>query len=83
MYVNDLFIALRDPKRLVNTLPNQYKVKFKVMGPISYHLGCYFFRENNCVLCSVPHKYIDKMVQIYITMTSKNPKIQNPFIDPL
>ena len=83
MYVNDFVIASSGPKSLMDTLQNKYKVKLKVMGPISYHLGCDFFRDNGCILCSVQHKYIDNMVQIYMTMFGTNPKLHKPFRDPL
>ena len=83
VYVDDFAIASRDPKILINTLAKKYKVKFKVMGPISYHLVCDFFCDNSCILCSVLHKYIDNMVQTYMTIFGINPKLHQYLRAPL
>ena len=53
------------------------------MGPVSFHIGFDFFHENNGVLCFASHKYIDNMVQTYMTMFDTNPKLQNSVRDPL
>ena len=65
VYVDDLAIAARYPKSITDELENKYKFNLKVTGPISFHFGCDLFRDSNCVLCFVPHKYIDKMFQTY------------------
>ena len=83
MYVNDFVIASSGPKSLMDTLQNKYKVKLKVMGPISYHLVCDFFCDNSCILCSVLHKYIDNMVQTYMTIFGINPKLHKYLRAPL
>ena len=38
VYVDDLAIAARDPKQIVETLMEKYKFKLKGTGPISFHL---------------------------------------------
>ena len=83
VYVDYLSIAEREPKSLVVALENKYKSKLNVTGPISFHIGCDFFRYSNGVLCFNPHKYIYKMVQTYMTMFGKNPKVHKSFRAPL
>jgi hypothetical protein len=65
VYVDDLAIAAKDPQSIVDVLVNKYKFKLKGTGPISFHLGCDFFRDNDGVLCMQPKKYIDKMMSTY------------------
>ena len=46
----------------------------KVTGVISYHLGCDFFRDDEDILCMVPKKYIEKMIDWYLkNMFNKKP----------
>ena len=72
-----------DTKSLMDTLENNYRFNLKGQGPISFHLGCDFFRGSNGVLCFAPYKYIENMVQTYMTMFDTNPKLQNSVRDPL
>ena len=83
VYVDYLSIAEREPKSLVVALENKYKSKLNVTGPISFHIGCDFFRYSNGVLCFTPHKYIYKMVQTYMTMFGSNPKLNKAVKPPL
>lgn len=46
----------------------------KGTGPISYHLGCDFFRDKNGILCFSPKKYIEKMIDGYKAMFKVKPK---------
>jgi hypothetical protein len=52
----------------------QHKFKLKGTGPISFHLGCDFFREEDNTLCMAPQKYIDKMIQNYERMFGEKPR---------
>ena len=45
VYVDDLLIASKDPESVVKDLKDLHKVKLKGTGAISYHLGCYLFRD--------------------------------------
>ena len=36
--VDDLAISMKDPKAFCDTLKENYKLKLKGVGPISYHL---------------------------------------------
>jgi hypothetical protein len=65
VYVDDLVIAAKDPKSIRDILMDRHKFKLKGTGPISYHLGCDFFRDKNCVMCMAPNKYIEKMISTY------------------
>ena len=52
----------------------EYKFKLKGTGPISYHLGCDFFRDEDNTLCFSPKKYINKMIDGYMTLFKSKPK---------
>ena len=54
VYVNDLEIAARETNILMGALKNRYKFNLKGTRPISFHLGCDFFRKSNGVLCFAP-----------------------------
>ena len=74
VYVNDLAIAARNPKEICDTLMKKYKFKLKGTGPISFHLGCDFFRDKDGVLCMAPKKDIEKMVKAYERLFGEKPK---------
>jgi hypothetical protein len=63
-----------DPKAFLDILINKYGFKLKESGEISFHLGCYFFRDEDGTLCMKPQKYISKMVQGYEQMSGCTPK---------
>jgi Reverse transcriptase (RNA-dependent DNA polymerase) len=65
VYVDDLAIAMKDPKELTDIWEKQHKFKLKVTGPISFHLGMDFTRDDDNILCIPPTKYIDKLVKNY------------------
>ena len=58
VYVDDLAIAMVNSKEFTQLLIDKYKFKLKGTGPISYHLGCDFIRDDGGVLCLKPHKYM-------------------------
>jgi hypothetical protein len=69
VYVEDLALAMDDPKDFLDTLTtNKYWFKLKGSGEISFHLGCNFFRDEDSTLCMKPERYISKMVQGYEQM---------------
>jgi hypothetical protein len=73
VYVDDLAIAAKDPKGITDILMDKHKFKLKGTGPITYHLGCDFFRDKDGVMCMAPNKYIDKMVSTYEQMFGCKP----------
>jgi hypothetical protein len=60
VYVDDLAIAAKDPKSITDILMDKHKFKLKGTGPITYRLGCNFFRDSDGVMCMAPNRYIDK-----------------------
>jgi len=62
-YVNDLMIASEDPEAIVKTLMEKCQFKLKGTGPTKFHLGCDFFRDEEGVLCHVPKKCIEKILE--------------------
>ena len=75
-YVDDMAIASRNPKALTDSLENDFKLKLKSTGPISYHLGCDFFRDKDGTLCMSPRKYIDRAADTYFRMFGERPKMK-------
>ena len=73
VYVDDLLIASNDPKAITDTLMNAEKFKLKGTGPVTFHLGCDFFREDG-VLCYAPKKYIEKLLNNYERIFGSKPK---------
>jgi hypothetical protein len=65
VYVDGLAIAMKDPKELTDILEKQHNVKIKGTGPITFHLGMDFTRDDDNSLCISPTKYIDQLIQNY------------------
>ena len=74
VYVDDLAIAARNPEEITNTLMEKHDFKLKGAGPIKYHLGCDFFRNERGTLCLSPRKYIEKIIDGYLTIFGVKPK---------
>ena len=65
VYVDDLAICMKDPKAFCDTLKEKYKLKLKGVGPISYHLGCGYTRDEDGTLVADPRKYVEKNLESY------------------
>ena len=74
-YVDDLCMSVLDPQSIANTLEKEYGFNLKGTGPISYHLGCDFFKDKDDVLCMAPKKYIEKMITNYERLFGSKPKL--------
>ena len=74
VYVDDLAIGMKDPKSFLTMLMDKHKFKLKGSGPISFHLGCDFERDDDGVLCMSPKQYIDRMVSQYERMFGSKPR---------
>jgi len=61
--VDDLMFASKDPETIVKTLVEKYQFKLKGTGPTEFHLGCDFFCDKQGVLCYVPKKYFEKILE--------------------
>jgi len=73
IYVDDLAIAAKDPQSIIDVFVDKYDFKLKGTGPIAFHLGCDFFRDEYGVLCMAPFKYIEKMISTYERMFGQKP----------
>ena len=81
VYADDLLIASKNPKAIIDALVGKpYNFKLKGTGPIEFHLGCNFFRDEDGTLCMGPHKYIERMEDTYKSLFGTNPshKVQSP-----
>ena len=74
VHVDDLLIVSKDPSNIIDILESNCKFKLKGTGPISYHLGCNFDRDENGTLCFAPRKYTEKMEESHINMFGSKPK---------
>jgi hypothetical protein len=74
-----MMIASRDPNWIIKGL-EAVPFSLKGTGPITYHLGCDYFRDEHGTLCVGPRKYIKKMVGEYERLFGKKPslKVRSP-----
>ena len=72
--MDDLAIYMKDPQAFCATLKEQYKLKLKGVGPISYHLGCSYTRDEDGTLVPDPRKYVGKIFESYIQMFGEKTK---------
>jgi len=62
VYVNDIATAAKDPNAITHLLQDKYQFKVKGTGPVSFHLGCDFVREEDGTMYMSPRKYIEKLL---------------------
>ncbi len=74
VYMDDVTTAAKNPKAITDLLQTKYQFKLKGMGPISFHLGCDFVREDDGTMCMSPRKYIEKLLGTYERMFGAKPK---------
>ena len=72
VYVDDLAICMKDPKTFCDTLKEKYKLKMEGVGPIKYHLGCGYNRDEDGTLVADPRKYVEKILESYEKPLEKN-----------
>ena len=53
-YVDDLCICAKDPNEIVESRTKKYQYKLKGTEPISFHLGCDYFRDETGTVCFAP-----------------------------
>jgi hypothetical protein len=70
VYVDDLLIAARNTKAIVQTPEEQRNFKLKVACPLTYHFGCdyFLFRDHDRTLCFGPRKYTTTMIDQFKNM---------------
>jgi Reverse transcriptase (RNA-dependent DNA polymerase) len=74
VYVDNLLIASKNPALITKKLCEQHKFKLKGVGPLSYHLGCDYFKDDDGTLCYEPRKYIFKIIGQYENMFGVKPR---------
>jgi hypothetical protein len=74
VYVDDLIICSRRPKKIVTHLEGVHKFKLKGTGPIHFHLGCDYFKDPEGLLCYGPKKYIRKLIDEYEREFGEKPR---------
>ena len=81
VYVDDLAISMKDPKSFCDTLKEKYKLKLKQVGPINYHLGCGYTRDEDGTLVADPRKYVEKILESYEKTFGEKPrKTKTPLV---
>jgi Reverse transcriptase (RNA-dependent DNA polymerase) len=78
VYVDDLVIAMKNPKEFTDVLENMHKFKLKGTGPITFHLGMDFTGDEDVTLCISPTKYIEKLIKNYKKSFGINPRSTHP-----
>jgi hypothetical protein len=61
--MDDLAIKMKNPKEFTDVLESKHKFKLKGTGPIAFHLGMDFTRDEDVTLCISPTKYIEKLIR--------------------
>jgi Reverse transcriptase (RNA-dependent DNA polymerase) len=74
VYVDDLAIAMKNPKEFTDEVENNHKFKLQGTGPIKFHLGMDFARDDDGTLCISPTKYIEKLIKNYEKSFGTKPK---------
>jgi hypothetical protein len=67
-YVDDLWIAARDPNSIVQTLQEKHKFKLKGVGSLTCHPRCNYFHDMDGTLCYGQRNYIYKIMGLYENM---------------
>ena len=73
-YVDDLLAAMINPQELVDALQGEpYNFECKGVGPLTYHLGSNFERDEDGTLKWIPRKYIDRMLDQFNRLFDNEP----------
>ena len=74
VYVDDLALALEKPQEFLDTLTGKYNFKLKGSGPISFHLGMDFGRDEDGTLYFTSKRYVEKILSNYERLFGEPPK---------
>jgi hypothetical protein len=74
VYVDNLAIAMKNPKEFMVILENKLQFNLKGMGPIMFHLSMNIIRDCDNTLCISPTKYIEKLIKNYQKLFGMKPK---------
>jgi hypothetical protein len=75
-YVDDLLIASKKPQAIIMALeagPHQFLLKGT--GPVKFHLGCDYFRDEDGTLCVGPRTYIERLADQHKALFGQRPKL--------
>ena len=64
-YVDDLCIEAQAPGKIIQSLKEDYKLKFKGDGHLGHHLSASYTRIKGKTLVHEPKKYIDRLLESY------------------
>ena len=80
IYVDGLAFAVKDPQSFIQILREKYQFKIKKAGPLEFHLGADFFRDDEGILCMAPQKYIYRLATSCEKMFGEKPsaKLYSP-----
>jgi hypothetical protein len=73
-YVDDLCLGMLDPKSFTDTLQKKYNLKLKGTGPIDFHLGQSFSRNDDGEMEISAKCYVDKMIDTYVQHYGEIPR---------
>jgi hypothetical protein len=73
-YVDDLCLGMLDPKSFTDTLQKKYNFKLKGTGPIDFHLGQSFSRNDDGEMEISAKRYVDKMIDTYVQLYGEKPR---------
>jgi Reverse transcriptase (RNA-dependent DNA polymerase) len=73
VYVDDLAIAMKNPKEFVDILEKKHKFKTKGTDPISFHVMDFSRNEDN-TSCLSSTKYVEKLIKNYERLFGEHPK---------
>jgi hypothetical protein len=73
-YVDNLCLGMLDPKSFTDTLQKKYNFKLKGTGPIDFHLGQSFSRNDDGEMEISAKRYIDKMINTYVQLYGEKPR---------
>ena len=81
VYVDDLAISAKDPKKITNDLQSKHHFKLKGTGQLTHHLGCTYTRDPDGTIVADSTKYIEKILETYECTFGSKPKKVRPLLE--
>ena len=78
VYVDDLTISAKSPKKITDDLQLKHHFKLKGTEPLTHHLGCTYTRDPDGTLDADPTKYIERILESYKCTFVSKPKKSRP-----
>jgi hypothetical protein len=73
-YVDNLCLGMLDPKSFTDNLQKKYNFKLKGTGPIDFHLGQSFSRNDDGEMEISVKCYVDKMIDTHVQLYGEKPR---------